>query len=336
LCVAAVNGKIYVIGGATAHSGSTLGMVEVYDPMTDTWDTTKADMPTPRKGAACGVINNKIYIAGGTVGSNWVTSNKLEIYDPITNTWDITKMNMLAARYYPQGVVVNDTFYVSGGLIGSPWTGQMAVQKYDPTTDNWEFGTNLNHGRVGHTTNVIDGKIYAIGGDKQPPVLEIVEVYDPQTETWTEIDETPQPIISHTSSVYNNVIYVFSGTTKPITQLTLTKNVYSYTPPPSIASIESQKNLTPDVFILHQKYPNTFNPTTIIHYSIPEKSKVTLKIFDVLGREIITLVNKEQAQGNYEVEFNASSVNRRITSGVYFYKISAGKFVETKKMVLMK
>ena len=330
LCVAAVNGKIYAIGGALSHIGPTLGMVEVYDPLTNTWDTTKTPMPTPRKGAACGIINNKIYIAGGTAVSNWVPSDKLEIYDPITDTWDSTKMNMLAARYEPEGAVINDTFYVSGGLIGSPWTGQLAVQKYDPTTDNWEFGTNLNHGRVGHTTNVINGKIYAIGGDRQGPVVENVEEYNPQTETWTVIDTTPSVMIIHTSSVYGNEIYVFSGSIKTISQLTLTDNVYSYNP--LLSSIESQKNLTPDVFVLHQNYPNPFNPTTTIQFDLPKTSVVTLKIFNILGEEVTTLLSASLLSGSYKYEWDASN----LASGVYLYRLQAGDYVETRKMVLMK
>ena len=329
LCVAAVNGKIYAIGGAYAHSGSTLGMVEVYDPVTDTWDTNKQPMPTARKGAACGIINDKIYIAGGTAVSNWVPSDKLEMYDPATDTWT-SKANMLAARYEPEGAVINDTFYVSGGLIGSPWTGQLAVQKYDPTTDNWEFGTNLNHGRVGHTTNVIDGKIYAIGGDRQGPVVENVEEYNPQTETWAVIDTTPSVMIIHTSSVYGNEIYVFSGTIATISQLTLTDNVYSYNP--LLSSIESQKNLTPDVFVLHQNYPNPFNPSTTIEFKLPKTSQVTLKIFNVLGEEVTTLLSASLLSGSYKYEWNASEY----ASGVYLYKLQAGDFIEIKKMILMK
>ena len=83
---------------------------------------------------------------------------------------------------------------------------------------------------------------------------------------------------------------------------------------------------------LEQNYPNPFNPTTKISYSIPKQSYVTLKVIDVLGREVSVLVNKEQSTGNYEVEFDAS----HLTSGIYFYKIQAGDYVETKKMVLMK
>jgi len=125
-------------------------------------------MPTPRKGAAYGVIDNKIYVAGGTAGA-FAGSNKLEIYDPVTDTWDITKAPMQIGIYAPHGAVVNDKFYVIGGLRGAPWTGQKIVQMYDPAIDDWYRVADLDSGRVGHTANGVVGKIYAIGGDRQPP-----------------------------------------------------------------------------------------------------------------------------------------------------------------------
>jgi len=86
---------------------------------------------------------------------------------------------------------------------------------------------------------------------------------------------------------------------------------------------------------LRQNYPNPFNPTTVISYELPKKSRVDLKIYDILGNEIATLVSEEKPAGSYEVEFNVAQ-NRILTSGIYFYKLQAGSFVETKKMVLMK
>ena len=85
-------------------------------------------------------------------------------------------------------------------------------------------------------------------------------------------------------------------------------------------------------FALEQNYPNPFNPTTKINYSIKEKGNVELKIFDLLGSEIASLVNEEKTPGNYEVFFDASS----LSSGVYLYTIKAGSFVQTRKMMLMK
>jgi hypothetical protein len=85
-------------------------------------------------------------------------------------------------------------------------------------------------------------------------------------------------------------------------------------------------------YSLSNNYPNPFNPSTTISYSVPEIEFVTLKIYDVLGNEIATLVNEEKELGSYEVEFYGTG----IVSGIYFYRLQAGSFVETKKMILMK
>jgi agmatine deiminase len=98
----------------------------------------------------------------------------------------------------------------------------------------------------------------------------------------------------------------------------------------------------PEEFYLSQNYPNPFNPSTSIKYEIPGQARndnilVVLKVYDVLGNEIATLVNEEKPAGEYEVEFSASGGNAyTLTSGVYFYQLKAGAFVQTKKMILMK
>ena len=88
----------------------------------------------------------------------------------------------------------------------------------------------------------------------------------------------------------------------------------------------------PTELTLYQNYPNPFNPSTTIKYQLPASSKVTFKIYDVQGNEVITLLNEEKEAGTYEVMFDAINYS----SGVYFYRLQAGSFVETKKMVLMK
>jgi hypothetical protein len=98
-----------------------------------------------------------------------------------------------------------------------------------------------------------------------------------------------------------------------------------------IVGVEDETE-NPNYYHLYQNFPNPFNPITIINYEIPELSFVTLKVYDVLGNKIATLVNEEKSVGSYEVEFNATA----LTSGVYIYKLQAGDFIETKKMVLMK
>ncbi|MGB5531335.1 MAG: T9SS type A sorting domain-containing protein, partial [Ignavibacteriaceae bacterium] len=85
-------------------------------------------------------------------------------------------------------------------------------------------------------------------------------------------------------------------------------------------------------YALHQSYPNPFNPSTIISWQSPVGSWQTLKVYDVLGNEVTILVDEYKPAGKYEVEFNATY----LPSGVYFYQLKAGDFVETKKMLLLK
>lgn len=83
---------------------------------------------------------------------------------------------------------------------------------------------------------------------------------------------------------------------------------------------------------LEQNYPNPFNPLTTVKYSVTGQLKVVLKIFDALGSEVTTLVNEEKPAGTYELTWNTAN----LSSGVYFYQLKAGNFVQTKKMLLMK
>ena len=96
--------------------------------------------------------------------------------------------------------------------------------------------------------------------------------------------------------------------------------------------VEDEEDYPPSEFVLEQNYPNPFNPVTTIEYSIPQAGVVTIKIYDILGREVTTLVNEEKQRGNHIVKFNASN----LASGIYFYKLQAGNFVESKKMILLK
>jgi len=95
---------------------------------------------------------------------------------------------------------------------------------------------------------------------------------------------------------------------------------------------EEKSNSVPTEFDLSQNYPNPFNPSTTISYAIPTDGFVSLKIYDMLGKEVATLINEEKPAGDYTISFNANN----LASGMYIYKISSGPFNQTKKMILMK
>jgi len=88
----------------------------------------------------------------------------------------------------------------------------------------------------------------------------------------------------------------------------------------------------PESYTLYQNYPNPFNPTTTIRYGLPQSSLVTIKVYDILGREVKTLIHAQQAAGLYNMKFDASN----FASGIYFYVLRAGDYVMTKKMILLK
>jgi hypothetical protein len=114
----------------------------------------------------------------------------------------------------------------------------------------------------------------------------------------------------------------------------------------STTFISDQRNNLPSGFELSQNYPNPFNPSTNIEFRIADNGFVTLKVYDILGNEIATLVNEEKQPGVYKVEFNSSSIKNLPSSGIYFYQLlvskfqskdrKSGNFVETRKMILIK
>ena len=88
----------------------------------------------------------------------------------------------------------------------------------------------------------------------------------------------------------------------------------------------------PSSFTLDQNYPNPFNPTTVISFQLKKAARVSLRVYDVLGREVATLVNEREDVGSHAVTFNGDN----LSSGVYFYRLEAGSYIATKKMLLVK
>ena len=99
----------------------------------------------------------------------------------------------------------------------------------------------------------------------------------------------------------------------------------------SLVSVEGQNNSTFQ-FSLSQNYPNPFNPITTISWQLAQGTNVIIKVFDMLGQDVATLINGYKDAGNYRTEFNAAN----LPSGIYFYQLRAGDFIDTKKMILLR
>jgi len=203
-------GKIYVFGGDSifkimeAHPTPT---VQIYDPATDTWDTTKRDMPTARIAASACVVNDTIYVIGG--GDTALTIlNVVEAYDPVTDTWT-TKKDMPTARYALSTCVVNGKIYAMGG--NKP-QGLRTVEEYDPKTDSWTKKADMpiKNGYFGAC--VVDSMIYTVGGSS-PGLGNFTNVfrYNPATDTWDTLCDMPTARYGLGACAVDSMIYAMGG-----------------------------------------------------------------------------------------------------------------------------
>ena len=181
----------------------------------DSW-TTMAEMPTARSALGVAVVNGKIYVIGG-YGNGYLTIN--EEYDPATNTWT-TKKSMPTIRTSFAIAVYQNKVYVIGGRSGViGYYGELRCgvnEVYDPATDTWETKASMPTNRSALCANVVDGKIYLIGGletpvGSGPNVSVLTEVYDPATDSWTTKKPIPTGVYYYASAVVDNKIYVMGG-----------------------------------------------------------------------------------------------------------------------------
>ena len=182
----------------------------------DTW-TTKAPMPTARWNLCASVVDGKIYAIGGGPRYGSAPLRTVEEYDPATDTWT-TKSEMPTARQGLSTSVVNGKIYAMGG--GDLSAGASAirafstVEEYDPATDTWTTKSEMPTARFGHSANVVDGRIYVIGGGPSCPwcgAILTLEVYEPATDTWIRQADIPRPIITGSTSVVDGKIYAIGG-----------------------------------------------------------------------------------------------------------------------------
>jgi len=147
----------------------------------------------------------------------------------------------------------------------------------------------------------------------------------PGGEPTSSVEQNPQGIVYNFPGTYEVSLIAINA----LGSDTLIKSCYIEV---QEAVFVNDDGISPEEFILHQNYPNPFNPRTSISWQSPLRGWQTLRVYDVIGNEIASLVNEEMPAGRYEVDFDASG----LTSGIYFYRLKVGNFVETKKMTLLK
>jgi len=217
LAAAAVNGKIYVVGGMADIVGS-IGTQEVsdndeYDPATDTWRSVAA-MPTPRASLIVVAVNGMIYaIGGGVPNVNDLATN--ERYDPATDIW-VTKAPMPAARSQMAAAAVNSMIYVIGGSVAGNLRATNEV--YFPAKNKWTAMAPMPTARHGLAVAAVTGMIYALGGSNSSPsspgsggTLDTNEAYNTTTDIWVTKAPMPTARVGLAAATTNGKVYVIGG-----------------------------------------------------------------------------------------------------------------------------
>ena len=324
------DGRILIVGGYYFDQ-STLqniyfNICEIYDSITETWSLTDS-LEEGRDGHTATLLNDgKVLVTGGIGNDSYL--NSCEIYDPITNQWS-SAANLLHARLRHSAVLLSDgRVLVSGGVTPDSTLGTQNCEIYDPDTDSWSEAGEMTVPRTSHKTLLLmDGTVLITGGSFEP---EVWEIYDTKTlsiiyyDTLPIIVFDPEVELLTDGRVISMGGYTFEGMT-----VETSSKVLMYTP--KVTSVTEEHSLVSD-YSLSQNHPNPFNPSTTIKYQISQNGFVTLKVYDILGKEIATLVNEEKPSGRYEVSFNASS----FASGVYLYRLNVNDYVDVKKMILLK
>ena len=195
----------------------------------------------------------------------------------------------------------------------------------------WTTKANLLTNRCLHAASAVNNKIYVFSGGDVPNVYESVEEYDPILDRWVTKSNIPTPRWGLTSCTIGEKIYTIGGAdinNQRLSTLEVYDPVLDLT---DVKDHENQSNILKE-YNLQQNNPNPFNPSTTIGYGIQQKSNVKITILNAIGEEVAVVFNEEKEAGYHTVEFNASN----LSSGVFFYQIRAGDFIQTKKMILLK
>ena len=212
------------------------------------------------------------------------------------------------------------------------------------------YDTNTVKNKISHnsiTSNIYSGIILDQGGNTNlsSPVISNVNsssvtgtsLPNSTIEVYTDSSHQGAKFIGETTSDgFGNFQLVFNPeeTLKNITaiQIDAEGNTSGFSLPKTVGITNGKNSSLPNHYELYQNYPNPFNPVTRINFSIPNTNYVTIKLYDILGKEVAILVNEEKPAGNYEINFDAGN----LSSGVYFYRMKSGSYISTKKLVLLR
>jgi N-acetylneuraminic acid mutarotase len=348
----ACNNKLYYIGGSAASI--TAGGTEVveYTPSTGAW-AAKAPLPLALSGhGSVAWGDSVIFVIGGPYTGS-ATNLNVYYFRVASNTWG-TITNSLPSgqgrRTFGLGISGNKIIVSSGFntvFLKNTFVGTIGANAAQIT---WASAPDVPtpHSGLSRPGAAYFGDLFfLVNGERGGPggYYDTTHVFKVSANAWiTRITGKPYKMSNICNAVtarcVSDTIKLFVpggyGSVSGGTPGVATNQFDVIGCGPFLVGLFNQSSIMPDVFSLSQNFPNPFNPSTRIEFSIPKSGLVTLKVYDILGKDVAVLVNEIRSSGSYAVDFNASSLEGGLSSGVYFYKLESGDFVATKKMFLLK
>ncbi len=336
---AIVKDTLYAVAGS--DGAAYANTLYKYNINTNTW-TTGTPLPVATLGwcKAAGYQDSIIYCAAGNDGTNPVAS--ILVYNAISGTWRTGTALPQACFGGGFAIAGNTMVYVGGiqGAVPGAVTYKGVISQSDRSSITWTTGANYPGGTMWKTDMApwFTDQVIMVTGTTgttsatwwTPATPNPCYAYNPTSNTWSAKPNLTTPVLgAYVGSVRWGAnaykVIVASG----YTGTAAVTNTQIFTD-----QLEGVNNpsVVPDNYALGQNYPNPFNPSTKIDYSVKANGNVSIKVYNVLGKEVATLVNEFRNAGIYTVNFDASS----LSSGVYFYTIQTGGFTNTKKMMLIK
>lgn len=341
----------YIGGGSITLTGASDFFAYKYSQ--DSGWTSIANIPTAVTGNVAESWGDSVIfcIMGG-----WASYYRgIQIYRPSLNEWSRANDSIPATfgrRSFAGGLEGNKIF-VGAGFSGvfrkDFWVGKIGVNANSIT---WTQKQDVPSRGVGNSRpggHAVNNKFYFVTGENSPVPnqLDSIFIWSISDSAWlsqvitgrgSQTTSNYWGLIS--SSIINNKVRIWiPGGFFPATVTSTKLMVLSDSLGCIITGISNNNFNVPDNFSLEQNYPNPFNPTTRIKYSVNVQSNVKLVLYDILGKEVLTMLNELKQPGEYLYDFNGSN----LSSGVYFYKLwvstpsgEAGSFVDTKRMILLK
>ncbi len=331
----ACGNKLYYIGGSSSVATGSTDTYE-YNPATGTW-TLKAPMPAALSGH--GTVNwgdSVLFVVSG----NWAApSTGVYAYRPASNTWITTSPCPFGRRSHATGISGNKIFMAAGYNAGYKKELAIGTIGGDASTISWVTGPSIpvSYNGISRTGGTAYGdKFYVVAGEREVGLQsDETWVWNIAGGTWTMISGKPVAVSNNfagvTSKCINDTLRVFCVGGMNASSVGV-NNLDVISCGPAVVGIGTINSGMPLTYNLSQNYPNPFNPVTRIAYTMPKSGNVKLIVYDILGKEVATLVNEFKATGTYSVDFDGSN----LASGVYLYRIESGDFTAVKKMLLIK